>query len=118
MNSKLILSVLAVIFVLFVGAAFLTRQPSAPSNLDSFAKCLADKGATMYGAAWCPHCQNQKRLFGSSFQYVPYVECPNVPQLCVDKGVSGYPTWIMGDTKLEGEQTLQKLSSISSCPLP
>ncbi|TSC85463.1 MAG: thioredoxin [Microgenomates group bacterium Gr01-1014_16] len=119
MNPKLILSVVLVILVLLGGAVFLTRPPSAPSaQLDQFAKCLADKGITMYGADWCPHCQNQKKLFGSSFQYVPYVECPNVPKLCVDKGVNGYPTWILGDTKLEGEQSLAKLSEISSCPLP
>ena len=29
----------------------------------------------MYGAYWCPHCQAQKKVFGESFQYVPYVEC-------------------------------------------
>jgi len=118
MNSKLVVSVLLVILVLFGTAIFLTRAPAAPSNLDSFAKCLADKGMTMYGAAWCSHCQNQKKLFGTSFQYVPYIECPNVPKICVEKGVDGYPTWIIGDTKLEGEQTLSKLSEISSCQLP
>lgn len=118
MNPKLVLSVLSVILVLFMGAVFLTRQPSAPSNLDSFAKCLAEKGLTMYGAEWCPHCQNQKKLFGSSFDFVPYVECPNTPKLCLDKGVNGYPTWIMGDNTLVGEQTLAKLSELSSCQLP
>lgn len=118
MNPKLVLSVLSVILVLFAGAVFLTRSPAAPSNLDPFAKCLAEKGLTMYGAEWCPHCQNQKKLFGSSFQFVPYVECPNTPKLCLDKGVNGYPTWILGDTTLVGEQPLAKLSEISSCALP
>lgn len=115
---KFIIFIIVIIFIIISSAAFLTRPPAAPGNLDSFARCLADKGLTMYGAAWCPHCQNQKKPFGSSFQFVPYVECPNVPKLCIEKGVSGYPTWIMGDTKLEGEQTLSKLSEISTCALP
>lgn len=114
---KFIIFIIVITFIIISGAVLLTRPPATAGNLDAFAQCLAEKGVTMYGAAWCPHCQNQKKLFGSSFKFVPYVECPNVPQLCLNKGVSGYPTWIIGDTKLEGEQTLQKLSSISSCPL-
>ena len=94
-------------------------KPSGGSNLDAFAKCLAEKELTMYGADWCPHCQNEKNNFGESFQYVPYVECPDEPKLCIEKGIEGYPTWLLPDgTKLVGEQGLQKLSEISNCTLP
>ena len=97
---------------------YVIRQPKSSANLDSFAKCLAEKKITMYGAYWCPHCQSQKKLFGDSFQYVPYVECPNSPKVCLDKGATGYPTWITSDgTKLVGEQSLEKLSQISGCSL-
>lgn len=120
MNSKL-----AIVFVIFVlallgGGIFLTRPKAGPvSNLDGFARCLADKGLVMYGAYWCSHCQAQKKLFGDSFQYVRYVECTVDVKSCTDKGVNGYPTWISADgTRLEGEQTLQKLSEATSCGLP
>ena len=65
------------------------------ADKDAFAKCLTDKGWTMYGAVWCPHCQDQKKAFGDSFKYIKYVECPDNIQLCTDKGVNGYPTWIV-----------------------
>jgi hypothetical protein len=65
------------------------------SDKDAFAKCLTAKGLTMYGAVWCPHCQDQKALFGDSFKYIKYVECPDNTQLCIDKNIQGYPTWIM-----------------------
>ncbi len=72
----------------------------------------------MYGAAWCAHCQDQKNLFGGSFKFVPYVECPDEPQKCLNEGVTGYPTWVFSDgKKLIGEQGLEKLSQESSCPL-
>ena len=29
----------------------------------------------MYGLYWCPHCIEQKQMFGEAFHYVPYVEC-------------------------------------------
>ena len=89
---------------------------------DAFAECLTKAGAAMYGASWCPHCQEQKSFFGSSFQYIKYVECPDNTQVCIDKGVQGYPTWIMGtSTKIyEGfdDKTMKTLSQATGCVLP
>ena len=67
-------------------------------NYDEFAKCLTQKGAVMYGAEWCPHCKDQKAAFGDSFKYINYVECPDNTQLCIDKGIQGYPTWIISSS--------------------
>ena len=88
-------------------------------DLDGFAQCLADKGAVMYGADWCPHCQNEKRVFGKSFRLISYVECPKETQRCIDEGIRGYPTWKFPDgSRHEGEQGVDKLSAISGCVLP
>lgn len=96
-----------------------THIPKTAKNYDTFAKCLAEKKLTMYGAYWCPHCQNEKKAFGDSFKYVPYVECTQETKLCLDKGINGYPTWIDANgKKYEGEQGLLGLSKISSCQLP
>ena len=94
----------------------------AAGNTDTqalaLAECLANKKVTMYGAAWCPHCQAQKKEFGAAFEKVPYVECPDNPQLCLDKKVTGYPTWIFPDgTRLEGEQDLSVLAQKAGCGL-
>jgi thiol-disulfide isomerase/thioredoxin len=74
----------------------------------------------MYGASWCPHCQKQKAAFGvDAFKYVNYVECPDNPKVCLDKKIKGYPTWIFPNGhRFEGEQSFEKLSKESSCPLP
>lgn len=118
--SKKKRSLFIIIALVLAGVGFFVLYgfPVADGTYDSFAKCLAEKKITMYGAAWCPHCQREKRLFGSSFQFVPYVECPDNPQLCLAKDVKGYPTWIFPDGRaFAGEQGLQKLSAESSCPL-
>src|ERR1041385_8352379 len=65
------LAVLAVAW----GAYYLLYYRKPVSTLDSFAQCVSAKGARMYGAWWCPHCADQKELFGFAFQYVNYVEC-------------------------------------------
>ena len=88
---------------------------------DQFAQCLTSKGATMYGAAWCSHCKEQKAAFGDSFKYINYVECPDNTKLCIDKGIQGFPTWLIGtSTKLEGfdSHTMKALSDATGCPLP
>lgn len=103
--------------------AFAVTQKAVPSPYDGFAQCLTNDGVTMYGAWWCPHCQNQKKLFGSSFDFVTYVECSNanksMNQTCKDAGIEGYPTWELSDgTRLGGEQSLETLAEKSGCALP
>ncbi len=108
------------------GFTILKNNDRQVGYLDEFAKCLADKKIVMYGADWCPHCQNEKKLFGDSFRFVPYVECPDDPQRCLKEGIEGYPTWIFPASlaggsdgkKLTGEQGLEKLSQESTCQLP
>jgi len=95
-----------------------------PGTYDAFAQCLKDKGAIFYGAFWCPHCQNQKAMFGSSAKKLPYVECSTPDgrgqvQLCNEKKIQGYPTWIFADDSREsGEVSLETLSQKTGCTLP
>ncbi len=111
--------------VVAVGAfIWLVKTPGRPGKLDAFASCIKDSGATFYGAFWCPHCQSQKALFGSSAQYLPYVEC-STPDgnsqlpICTDAGVKGYPTWKFANGTTEsGEVPLERLSELTNCPLP
>jgi hypothetical protein len=87
--------------------------------LDIFAKCVTNEGLTMYGAVWCSHCTNEKRAFGESFKYINYVECPDNINLCLSRGINGYPTWVdKNGLKYEGEQGLKGLAKISGCKLP
>jgi hypothetical protein len=98
--------------------------PAGPGKYDTFAQCLKDKGAIFYGAFWCQHCQAEKKLFGSSVKFLPYVECStpdgsNQTKECIDQKIESYPTWVFSDgTRLNGEIPLQQLADKTSCPLP
>jgi thiol-disulfide isomerase/thioredoxin len=118
-NSKLIIVSLSLVTLLLVGGIALASRPSKSNPaLDTFAKCLSEKKFTMYGAYWCPHCQAQKKLFGDSFQYVPNVECTQQVDLCLEKKIEGYPTWIASDgARFSGQLTLEKISEITQCQL-
>jgi uncharacterized membrane protein len=85
--------------------------------LSGLASRLAASGAVFYGASWCPHCQDQKALFGASAGRLPYVECstagPGSPstQACTDADVQVYPTWVFaGGDRAEGVQPLSELA--------
>lgn len=122
-QSKFI--ILIVIVVLAVGgfSVFMFKTKNGPYKLDSFAQCIAGSGAKFYGAFWCPHCQAEKALFGSSKRFLPYIECSNPDktqkQVCIDNKVLGYPTWVFADgSRLEGEIPLVQLAEKTQCVLP
>jgi hypothetical protein len=95
-----------------------------PKNLDAFATCLGEKGAKFYGAFWCPHCQNQKKMFGTAADKLPYTECSTADgkgmlQVCTDAKIEGFPTWVFADdSRLSGEVQLATLAEKTQCVLP
>lgn len=111
----------AVFAAAMAGAMYLAAKPSA---LLPLAQCLKEKGATFYGAFWCPHCQATKRMFGSAASELPYVECSTPDgrgqlSVCTDIGVTNYPTWVFADgSRQVGELTAAQLATASGCALP
>ncbi|MBI2454452.1 MAG: hypothetical protein HYV54_02700 [Parcubacteria group bacterium] len=117
MKYKIIVFVAGMIAVILLLTLW-PKEKTGAGPLDDFAKCLADKNIIMYGADWCPHCQTQKKMFGKSFQYINYVECPQDPQKCLAAGIEGYPTWVTANgEKLIGEQKIETLSKKTNCPI-
>ena len=129
-NVKIFLSVIVLLIVGTIITVLMqsTATPPGPGKYDTFAQCIKDSGAVFYGAFWCPHCQEQKKLFGSSAKFLPYVECstPDTKgqyQVCKDKNIKSYPTWMLKDgTTLPVENSagvsLKTLSEKTSCVLP
>lgn len=94
------------------------------STLDGFTQCLKSKGAKMYGAWWCPHCAEQKEMFGYALRYMNYVECSpkglrTETAECKQAGIKNFPTWQFPDgSRTEGAQPLAVLSQKTGCSLP
>lgn len=111
--------------VVLLGAivGFAQYKVASQPDYTPLAMCLKEKGATFYGAFWCPHCQATKALFGKGKDALPYVEC-STPDgqgtlpICVEKGIKGYPTWVFADGSiLNGEQSLEVLADKTNCPI-
>ena len=122
-KNKILLMVGIVVLVVVI-LILVPKGDSTPGKYDQFAQCLKNSGAEFYGAFWCPHCQEQKAMFGSSVKFLPYIEC-SLPdgqtqtQACIDKKITGYPTWIFKDlSQLSGAIPLTTLAEKTQCPLP
>jgi hypothetical protein len=122
-KNLIIVAIVVVVFVIIGSLVYLNekRKSNNPALID-FAKCLSDKGVKMYGAYWCPHCNNQKKMFGDAWKDF-YIECAlpsgnGQTQACQDAGINGYPTWVFQDgKKVEGELSFEELSQYSGCEL-
>lgn len=117
--------ILLVAIVLAIGAITKPKTESGKySNLDSFAQCINDSGAKFYGTFWCSHCGEQKKMFGSAKQYLPYIECSSADgrsqlEVCNREGIEGFPTWKFANgSELSGRQELETLAAKTSCNLP
>ncbi len=119
-SPSLLVAVFLVLGAIIAVVLWLNRTTvPPPTKYLVFAQCLASKKLTMYGATWCSHCKAERALFGDSFKYVPYIDCPKNLNLCIEKRIENYPTWIDAKgVKYEGVQSLDKLSTISDCELP
>lgn len=95
-----------------------------PGPYDDLAKCIADANATFYGTKSCPHCNEQKEMFGKSAHLLPYVECASPTgagqiEACYDAGIRAYPTWVFSDGSRQlGRLTFEQLGQATGCALP
>ncbi|MBI2573395.1 hypothetical protein HYV86_06025 [Candidatus Woesearchaeota archaeon] len=115
-TTQIIIGIIAVLSLFLVSCN--------STKYDEFAQCLTDNKVVMYGAYWCGHCAEQKRMFSDSFEKVTYVEC-SLPdnagqtQVCQMKNITGYPTWEFADgSRVSGKQEFETLSAKSGCLLP
>jgi glutaredoxin len=73
----------------------------------------------MYGAYWCPHCHDQKQLFGKeAAAQLNYIECApdgknGRPDLCEAAKIEGFPAWEIDNQKVEGTQSLERLAELT-----
>lgn len=103
---------------LFVLVVLAGCQKTEVAMYDNFAQCLTDKNVKMYGTERCPHCKDQKKLFGKSFKKVNYIDCDKDSMKCDLAGVEWFPTRIgLDGVKRSGTQSLEDLAKNYGCSL-
>jgi len=112
----IIAGVIGLILVIGIGA-FSYMSSATPGRFDSFAKCLKEKGAVVYGNDFCSYTQKQLSWFEKSRKELNYVKCADNKQLCDSKGVRTTPTWEINGAMYPEVQTFERLSTLSGCAI-
>jgi len=92
---------------------------SSPEKI-KLAEHLTKEGAVMYNAYWCPHCHDQKEMFGkAAAEKLNLVECAkdgldNKRDLCEAKGITGFPSWEINGKIDSGVKSLKELAELSN----
>lgn len=120
--GKLVIVAIVFASIVIYGANSIQSSQDFIGDSNSYqialAKHLGGIGAKMYGSYKCPHCLDQKKDFGSAFNFIEYVECNNRgananPSLCFAKGINAYPTWEIKGKYYQGQYKLSKLAEMS-----
>ncbi len=91
---------------------------SSPQKV-KFAKFLSDNDIKMYSAYWCPHCHDQKQLFGKkAVKELVVIECAqdgknSQYELCREKQIEGFPSWEIKGKIYSGVKDLNDLAIIT-----
>ena len=91
---------------------------SSPQKI-KFARFLSDNNIKMFSAYWCPHCHDQKQLFGKkAVKELTIVECAkdgkdNQYELCREKEIQGFPSWEIKGEIFSGVKDLNDLAIIT-----
>ena len=86
----------------------------------NFAEFLTDNNIVMYSAYWCPHCHDQKQLFGKkAVEKLIIIECAkdgknNKYKLCQEKGIEGFPSWEINNEIYSGTMSLNELAKMTN----
>ena len=92
---------------------------SSPQKI-KLAEHLTKEGAVMYNAYWCPHCHDQKEMFGKeATEKLNLVECAkdginNKRELCEAKGITGFPSWEINGSIDSGVKSLEELADLTN----
>ncbi len=91
---------------------------STPATL-ALADHLKAAGVVMYSAYWCPHCHEQKELFGKeAAARLTVIECAadganSQKALCDQKKIEGFPTWEINGRLDSGVKPLARLADLT-----
>jgi hypothetical protein len=119
--KKLLLLIAILAIPVFITACTPKSTTMPSSDADAVATWLTQNGVKMYGAWWCPHCAEQKKIFGDAFQKVNYIECAKPDQsqneTCQAAGIKSYPTWEFSDgSRISKVLTLDQLKEKTGYP--
>lgn len=114
--------VIAIVVVFYLVTYTITKYTgfSVSEKVDpnkDFKLCLKEKGIFLYINANDPS-ETLKNIQVNEFlEEIKITNCLRNSQLCLDNGITSFPTWIIDNNKIEKDISLLELSSLSGCQM-
>lgn len=103
-------------FIIFIAGC--SSSGETVIDTEKLANCLTDNGAIFYGSSTCPHCTEQKAMFGEDVDKINYVECSVERERCADEDIQFLPTWKFADgDSVVGTKSLEYLAEKVGCKI-
>eukprot|EP00906_Rhabdomonas_costata_P025538 RCo036506 len=135
-HLKIPLHVVGVALLLFVPPLVIfnfplpSGSPPAPGvgqsgnvTVAELARCLEASGVELFASTTCPHCIDQKALFGPDVDLLKIHWCdkPAEAEQCTQAGIVAFPTWVKFRSRKElarlvGQRSLAELAEWAGCP--
>lgn len=113
MKKSALVNVLIIIGVLALAGILLLVNPK-PKTDEETAQCIG-KHAIEYVQLGCHACEQQKELFGNFYHYITVIDCFYERDACAQENIEATPTWVIGDEKIRGLQSIEKLKELTGC---
>ncbi len=107
-NTITIVIILAVI----IFALLIMLNKPEPVTDKEVVKCIGEN-SVLYIQLGCPHCEDQKEMFGENKKYLNIVDCFYEREKC--SGIGSIPTWVIHGEKYERIQSVEKLKELTGC---
>jgi len=117
MKNTLFLAFIFVSFLFLAGCSY-----AVDPNAEKLVTHMEQTGVKMYGAFWCGHCEDQKKILGETVRNI-YVECDargkkEQAELCIEKGIEGYPSFeLVNGSLISGVHSVRELAEITGLSL-
>ncbi|MEK6936430.1 MAG: hypothetical protein AABW67_06600 [Nanoarchaeota archaeon] len=124
--SKGIFISMIVLFVLVIGFYFvsnsitkytgfsISEKDSALEEGSIFESCLQEQDIILYINTNNLQSLKEIQLF-DYLQYFKMINCFGNNKICLDNGISSFPSWVINKNKIEKDISLDELKEISGC---
>ena len=113
LKSNLI-TITIIIAVIVLSVIILTNPGNKSEVPESTAKCIGENSA-LFVQLGCPHCEDQKEIFGNNVQYINVTDCFYNKETCIYENITAIPTWKINDKYYIGVQSIEKLKELTGC---
>ncbi len=105
---------IAIIIVIIVLSIILLSSGNKSEVPQSTSKCIGENSA-LFVQLGCPHCEDQKEMFGDNIQYINVTDCFYNKEECIYENITAIPTWKINSKYYLGVQNIEKLKELTGC---